>query len=529
MAFSITPEQAHEKRWWTLGALCLSLSIIGIDNTILNVALPSIVKSVGAEGSQLQWIVDSYVIVFACLLLTAGTLGDKLGRKRMLLIGLALFGGFSAVAALSDSANTLIIFRALMGIGGAFIYPSTLSILTNTFTGKERAKAIGIWAGVSGLGIAIGPLAGGILVEHFFWGSVFLVNVPICVLAIVMTMAVVPESRDTSDNHLDPLGAVLSILGLSGVLLAIIEAPERGWGDSIVIAGFLLGASFLVGFAVWERRAAHPMLDVSFFKDPRFTAASGTITLTFFALFGSTFLLTQYFQFVLGYSPLKAGMMTAPVAIGIMLAGTNAPKIAARIGTKYTVVLGLVVLSLVLMSYASTALMSSVLWGSLVRVVFGLGMGTIMAPATESIMSSLPRNKAGVGSAVNDTTRQTGGALGVAVIGSIFAARYHHLISPPAGLTAAAEAAVRDSIGQARGVAAQPGVPAALADQIREAASSAYVGGMQLAVFVGAGITLFAAVIAWKYLPTRSASPEQQAAEELELAERGQATVEALV
>ena len=464
-----------------------------------------------AEGSQLQWIVDSYVIVFACLLLTAGTLGDKLGRKKMLLIGLGLFGVFSALAATSDSATGLIAYRALMGIGGAFIYPSTLSILTNTFTGKERAKAIGIWAGVSGLGIAIGPLAGGILVEHFFWGSVFLVNVPICIIAIVMSFMVVPESRDRSETRLDPIGAVLSILGLSGLLLAIIEAPERGWTDGIVLGGFALGIAFLIGFGLWEKNSAHPMLDVTFFRNPRFTAASATITLTFFALFGSTFLLTQYFQFVLGYSPLKAGMLTAPVAIGIMVAGPNAPKIARRIGTKYTVVLGLIVLSIVLMSYASTTIMSSVLWGSLVRIAFGLGMGTVMAPATESIMGALPLNKAGVGSAVNDTTRQTGGALGVAVIGSIFAARYHHLIEPPAGLPAAADAAIRDSIGQARGVAAQPGMPAELAKSIREAASSAYVGGMQLAVFVGAGITLMAAVVAYKYLPSVAHSDDDEA------------------
>ena len=504
MPLVMTPEQAHERRWWTLGALCLSLSIIGIDNTILNVALPKIVGSVGAQGSQLQWIVDSYVIVFACLLLTAGTLGDKLGRRKILLVGIVLFGAFSLAASTAHSANALIAFRALMGLGGACIYPSTLSILTNTFSGQERAKAIGIWAGVSGLGIAIGPLAGGILLEHFYWGSVFLVNVPICVIAFVYSFLVVPESVDRVDHRLDPLGALLSILGLSGLLLAIIEAPERGWTDPLVLGGFAAGFAMFALFAWWERRIDHPMLDVTFFRNPRFTAASATITLTFFALFGSTFLLTQFYQFVRDFSPLKAGMMTAPVALGIVIAGPSAPNLVRRIGTKYTVILGLLIVSVVLVSYASPTLTGSILWGSLIKVVFGLGMGTVMAPATESIMGSLPLAKAGVGSAVNDTTRQTGGALGVAVIGSIFAARYHHLITPPAGLPPAADAAIRDSIGRAQYVAAQPGVPPAMSQQIRDAAASAYIGGMQLAVCVGAAITLFAALIAYRYLPARA-------------------------
>ncbi|MEZ5322090.1 MAG: MFS transporter [Microthrixaceae bacterium] len=520
MSFAITPEQAHEKRWWTLGALCLALSIIGIDNTILNVALPKIVESVHAEGSQLQWIVDAYVIVFACLLLSAGTLGDKLGRKKTLLAGLAVFGLFSGLAATASTANGLIAFRALMGIGGALIFPSTLSVITNTFTGVERAKAIGIWAGVSGLGIAIGPLAGGLLVEHFFWGSVFLVNVPIVIIALVACYLVVPDSRDDADAHLDPVGALLSIVGLAALLYGIIEAPAEGWTDTKVLVGFAVGLAFGVGFFMWERRATHPMLDVTFFGDARFTAASATITLTFFALFGSTFLLTQYFQFVLGYSPFKSGMLTAPVAIGIMIAGPYAPRIVQRIGTKYTVMIGLFIVTGVLMSYASETLMSSVLWGSVVRFAFGLGMGTVMAPATESIMASLPLNKAGVGSAVNDTTRQAGGALGVAVIGSIFAARYHGLITPPKGLPHVADAAIRDSIGKALYVAADRRVPAPLARQIEYAASRAFVGGMQLAVFVGAAICLLAVGLAWRYLPMRTMNAEQAAAEAALLAER---------
>ena len=425
---SLTVEQAYDKRWWTLGVLCASLSVISIDNTILNVALPNIVDNLGASGSDLQWIVDAYVVVFAGLLLTSGALGDKFGRKLMLTGGLALFAATSAFAAFSGSPGALIGARGLMGIAGAAIFPSTLSILTNTFEGPERGRAIGIWAAVSGLGIAVGPLLGGFLLEHFWWGSVFLVNVPIALGAIVAGRFLVPETVGERDRPLDPMGSLLSIVGLTGVLYAIIEAPGAGWLAPETLIPGAIGVAVLAAFVVWELRNPHPMLDVSFFSNPRFSAASATITLVFFALFGSTFLLTQYFQFVLGYSPLKTGMLTAPVALGIMTAGPLAPRLVEKVGTKLVVLAGLFVVGVALLCYGSEFLMESVPLGMGVRLIFGWGMGLVMPPATESIMGSLPRARAGVGSAVNDTTRQTGGALGVAVIGSIFAAQYLSLI-----------------------------------------------------------------------------------------------------
>src|SRR3954451_18700396 len=353
-----------DRRWWVLGVLCLSLTVISIDNTILNVALPSIVESLNAQGSELQLLIDGYTVVFACLLLTAGSLGDKLGRKGILTIGLAAFGTFSAAAAFSQTSHQLILARALMGIGGACIYPSTLSILTNTFLDpRERGRAIGIWAGVSGLGVAIGPLAGGLLLEHFWWGSVFLVNLPICVTAIVLGRFLVPTTPKDEDHSLDPLGALLSIVGLVGLLYAIIEVPDRGWSDATVLTSLTVGIVFLGAFGWWEHRIAHPMLDLAFFKNPRFSAASATITMTFFALFGSTFLLTQYFQFVLLYSPLKAGMLTAPVAVGIMATAPQAPKLVERIGTKLVVVIGLLVVATGLFLYSVEAVMSSIVGG----------------------------------------------------------------------------------------------------------------------------------------------------------------------
>lgn len=505
---SLTVEEAYDKRWWTLGVLCASLSVISIDNTILNVALPKIVDNLGASGSDLQWIVDSYVVVFAGLLLTSGALGDKFGRKRMLTIGLALFAATSAYAAFSGSPGGLIGARGLMGVAGAAIFPSTLSILTNTFEGPERGRAIGIWAAVSGLGIALGPLLGGFLLEHFWWGSVFLVNVPIALGAIVAGRFLVPETIGERDRPLDPMGSVLSIAGMTGLLYAIIEGPSAGWLSIQTLIPAAIGLGILVAFVMWELRNPHPMLDVSFFANPRFSAASATITLVFFALFGSTFLLTQYFQFVLGYSPLKTGMLTAPVAIGIMTAGPLAPRLVEKIGTKLVVLAGLFVVGGSLLAYGSEFLMESVPLGMGVRLIFGWGMGLVMPPATESIMGSLPRERAGVGSAVNDTTRQTGGALGVAVIGSIFAAQYRAVVKIPADLPLQVREGMADSIGSGLRIAREMGLPASDILRVHDAAAPAFVSGMQLAVVVGAVIVAMAAVVAWKYLPAREAAPD---------------------
>jgi EmrB/QacA subfamily drug resistance transporter len=487
--------------------LCLSLMVIGVDNTILNVALPSIVRELHAQGSALQWIIDAYTIVFAGLLLTAGSLGDRYGRKKALTFGLVLFGAFSALASQSRSATMLMVCRGLMGIGGAFIFPTTLSILTNVFTGRERARAIGVWAGVSGLGIVVGPLGGGLLLEHYSWGSVFLVNVPLCTLAIVLGRFLIPDSRDPEEGKLDPVGALLSIGTLMTLLYGIIEGPDLGWTDPKVVGGLGTGLVLLALFGAWELRTAHPMLDVRIFANPRFSAASGAITLTFFALFGSTFLLTQYFQFVLGYSPLKAGMLTAPVAVGIMACAPLAPRLVDRFGTKRVVTGGLLIVASSLAAYASDTLMSSAVLGGLVRIIFGAGMGFTTAPATESIMGSLPPGKAGVGSAVNDTTRQTGGALGVAVIGSIFASRYHRVVdATPAVkmLPASVREPVRDSIGKALEAARQ--LPPAEARIAVTVARHAYVVAMRLAYGIGSGVVLTAAFIAWRYLPARAAA-----------------------
>jgi EmrB/QacA subfamily drug resistance transporter len=495
------PAAVHERRWWILGVLSCCVIVIGVDNTILNVALPSIVRGLGASGSELQWMVDAYTLVFACLLLTAGSLGDRYGRRRALLFGLLWFAVFSGLAATASSPTMLIGARALMGVGGAFIFPTTLSILTNTFTDpRERARAIGVWAGTAGLGIALGPIAGGLLVEHFGWAAVFLVNIPICITAAFLASRLIPDTRNPEESPLDPIGATLSVVGLVGLLLGIIEAPNRGWTAPLVLGGFLVGLGFLAAFAWWERRAERPMLDVRFFRNPRFSAASATITLAYFSLFASTFLLTQYFQFILGYSPLKSGLMLTPVALGLMIGSPIAPRLVQRVGTTRVVVPALCVVSACVACYASDTLMSSFVIGFVVRLVYGVAMGMTTAPVTESIMGSLPPGRAGVGSAVNDTTRQTGGALGVAVLGSILAARFHQQMDA-ARLPAPLRHASRDSIGVALAVAGR--LSGRLAAQLHAVARHAFLSGTRLTFVAATIVVLAAAAIAARFLPAR--------------------------
>ena len=507
------PDLIERRRWLTLGVLCLSLMVIAVDNTILNVAIPTLARTralggLSASASQLQWIVDAYTVVFAGLLLTAGSLGDRFGRYKGLTLGLTVFGLGSMASALAPSAGVLIVTRSLMGIGGAFIMPSTLSILTNVFTNPlERGKAIGIWAGVAALGIGLGPLTGGFLLSHYWWGSVFLVNAPIVVLALVGGYFLIPESWDPSAPRLDPLGALLSISGLVAVLWAVIEAPIHGWGSGSILAGFAVGAGLLAAFMAWELHSSSPMLDIRFFHNPRFSAASGAVTLTFFALFGSIFLLTQYLQSVLGYSTLKAGAVLLPQAALMMIAAPLSSSLVQKVGSKIVVASGLGVVAVALLLFDTLAVDSSTLHVILVGMVLGVGMANVMAPATESIMGSLPRAKAGVGSAVNDTTRQVGGAVGVAVLGSILSSRYTSLVTAglrggvPADVLARARNNIGGAVSTGRGLQT---AHAPYADHVLQSAKSAFVSGMHVSVLVAAAVTVVAAAGVAKWLPARA-------------------------
>jgi EmrB/QacA subfamily drug resistance transporter len=495
--------EGYERRWWILGVLCLSLLVIGLDNTILNVALPTLVRDLGASTSQLQWIVDAYTLVFAGLLLTAGSLSDRYGRRTALASGLVIFGVGSLASAFAGSASTLIFTRALMGVGGAFIMPSTLSILTNVFPAEERGRAIGIWAGVSGLGIGIGPVVGGWLLTHFWWGSVFLVNVPVVIFALIAGRLIIPNSKDPSAPRLDPVGASLSIVGLVSLVFGIIEAPSHGWTDPLILAAFGIALIALTAFIAWERWSDHPMLNLEFFKNARFTAANISVTLVFFALFGSLFFLTQYLQFVLGYSALQAGYRVAPIALVLIVVAPITGRLVNRLGNKVLVTAGMSVVAGGLW-FLSTVTITSGYGHVLISImILGSGMALAMTPATESIMGSLPLAKAGVGSAMNDTTRQIGGALGVAILGSVFASAYTATLEPwLAGLPANAATAAQSSVGSAIQIGNQIGGVAGAA--LVTAAKSSFIHAMDRGLAVGAVVALVGAVVALVWLPKRA-------------------------
>jgi EmrB/QacA subfamily drug resistance transporter len=500
--------RSFRQRWWILAVLCLSLLVIIVDNSILNVALPRLQRDLHATFSQLQWMVDSYTLVFACLLLSAGSLGDRFGRKGALQLGMVIFGTGSLLSAFATTPSHLILTRGLMGIGGAFIMPSTLSLITNVFPPEERGRAISYWAAIAGIGVALGPVSGGLLLERFYWGSIFLVNLPIVAVALVAGGFLLPKSSDPAHPRLDLVGATLSITGLLALVYGIIDGPLDGWGSGRIVLAFVSAAVLLGTFGWWESHTSHPMLNVAFFRNPRFSAASSGLMLIFFAMFGATFLLTQYLQFVMGYSPLRAGTALLPWAAIMLVAAPASARLAERFGTKRVVGAGLsfATLSLLLMS-TLPATHIGYLRDVIPRLVLlAFGMGLTMAPATESIMGSLPRAKAGVGSAMNDTTRQVGGALGVAVVGSVMTSVYGSRVA--AAITGAHIPVGAKLLGQARqdlatalAIVTNKHVPAAVQTKLIPQINGAFVAGMHRGVLFAAAATLLGVLIVLRYLP----------------------------
>jgi EmrB/QacA subfamily drug resistance transporter len=493
----------YQRRWWILAVLCTSLMIVIVGNTALNIAIPTLSRSLGASTSQLQWMVDGYSLIFAGLLLSAGALGDRYGRRGALQFGLVVFLSGSVFAAFTPHAWAIITGRVVMGIGAAFVMPATLSILTNVFPPHERTKAIAVWAGISGAGAAIGPIASGLLLQHFWWGSVFLVNVPIIVAALVAGRILLPTSRDPDQPRLDPIGALLSIAGLCALVYAIIEAPSHGWASSSSALWFAAAAVLLAAFLAWELRVSEPMLNLRYFLDRRFSTASGGISLIYFAMFGTFFLITQYFQLVLGYGTLEAGLKQGPMALVMVAVAPQTPRLAARIGSNRSVALGLagVSLGLLLFSRMQPDTVYPVLL--LPMITLATGMALTISPLTASIMSAVPMGKAGVGSAMNDTTRELGGALGVAVLGSLVASRYDSrlssaLTSVPASVRPAARSSLSGALRVARQMGGAPGA------QLANAARHAYVSGMSVAALVAACVAAVASVVVYRLLPAHT-------------------------
>jgi len=497
--------------------LCLAALIINLDTTIVNVALPSLVRQIGATTTGLQWVVDAYNLVFAALVLAAGGLSDRLGRKGMLLAGLAVFGAASLAGSFATTVGQLIAARAVMGLGAAMMFPSTLSLLTNVFTERrERAVAIGVWGASAGVGVALGPIAGGWLLERFWWGSIFLFMVPIAVVVGLLVAWRVPTSRDPRTPPVDWRGLVLSAAGMSLIVYAIIQAPGWGWASPATLSVLAAGAAVLGALMAAERRTASPMIDTSLFRNPRFTAAAGSVAIAFFALLGFIFLMTLYFQVVRGYSPLTTGVRLLPVAASVGVASVVGTRLAVRIGNKVIVGGGMLFFAAALLWIATFNRGTSYAIIAASMVVLGIGMGFTQAPATEAIMGAVPEQKAGIASAVNGSTRLFGGTLGVAVIGSTAASLYTSRLAAllPPGLPDGVLTAARGSVGGAA-IAAQHLAEAGFtraARALNDAAVLAFVHSLTGACLVAAAVAAVGALLALTLLPNR---PRAQQAEAL--------------
>jgi EmrB/QacA subfamily drug resistance transporter len=494
------------RRWLALSVLCVSMLLVNLDNTVLNVALPTLVRVLNAASTQLQWIVDCYIIAYAGLVLVGGSLADRIGRKRTFLAGLVVFAAGSAWAAFSGSVGMLIAARTGMGIGGALMGPSSLSIVTDMFRdASERQRAIGLWAGTSGLGAALGPIVGGLLLSRFWWGSVFLINVPIAAIGVAFGILLVPDSKKAAALRPDLAGAALSITGLGLLLWAIIEAPLLGWSSSLVI-GVGLGALVALGvFVAWERASSHPMLRLDFFASRRFSVAISSTGLANFGLYGALFLVTQFLQFDLAYTPLQAGLRILPAAGVIAVVSAGAAVFVRLAGTRFTVAAGLLIIAVGLWVDSSLSVTSD--YGDILlgMVLLGVGAGLAIPAGIESVMGSLPRGDTGVGSAANGAFVQTGGALGVAVIGSLLATRYQGRMTAavaPYRIPHAIHATILGSIGGALDVAAHLG--GTFGTLLAHVARSAFISGANLGLRTSAVVALAGSLIALAALPSRA-------------------------
>ncbi|MER7708678.1 MFS transporter [Kitasatospora sp. NPDC097605] len=502
------PEAIHRRRWAILGTLVLALLVVVLDNSILNVAMKTIASpaptGIGASQSDLEWSINSYTLVFAGLLFTSGLLGDRFGRKRALLAGMVVFGVASLLSALAATPGELIGYRALMGVGGALAMPATLAIIMNVFERSEQPKAIGIWAGAVGLAIAIGPITGGLLIEHFWWGSVFLVNVPIVIVALIAMAVLVPESKDPNPGRMDPVGVLLSIIGLVALIYGIIKGGELADFTAVEAWGpVLLGLAALTAFVLFERRTTHPALDVDWFRNKVFSASVVVVGVVFFALMGVSFFGVFYIQSVRGYSALEAGVLMLPLAAAQLVFAPRARLVVDRFGIRATCAVGMLFIAAGFLGYlllgATTPIWVLVVLG----LLMGTGMAHVMPPITVAIMGSLPREKAGAGSAVNNTFRQVGGSLGVAVLGAVLSTVYRDGVSDELARLPGPE--LREKAGES--LEATLAVAARLGDRGKELigpANDSFIHAMHVVAGLSAGITLAGALLAWFLLPGKA-------------------------
>jgi EmrB/QacA subfamily drug resistance transporter len=512
--FAITD---HNRRWWTLGAMCFALFMIMLDNTVVNVALPSIQRGLHATTSALEWTVNAYTLTFAVTLVTAGRLGDIFGRRRMFLFGVALFGISSFLIGLAQSDDWLVAFRALQGIGSGFMMPATLSIITNTFDADERGRAIGTWAGVSAMALAIGPVVGGFLVQEVSWQSIFFLNVPVAALAIVVTLLAARESRDeTAPREVDVPGVVSLTVGLAALVLGLVQSNEWGWGSARVIGLFALALLALGAFVAIERSRRAPMIDFTFFRARSFLGANVVAFIVSFAMLAMFFFLALYMQDILRYTPLQAGVRFLPSTVVIMITAPIAGRLADRVGSRPLMTIGLVLVSFSLFWLTGITTHSTYGFLSVSFVVMGLGMGLVMSPMSTAAMNSVDRTKAGVASGVLSMTRMVGGTFGVAVMGAIIATLGRsHLTTLLPHVSAATRSKLASGLGSG---ASGAGLPAG----VRAAMSQTYVYALSNALYVAGAISLLGALLAWTLVTAKprdaSAAPPRGTAADADAA-----------
>ncbi len=494
---------AYDRRWWALGCLCLSLVLIVANNSSLNVNLPVLQRALGSSNSGLQWLVDAYSLVFAGLLLPAGALADRYGRKTALQLGLIVVGLASLTAMVCSTTSEVIVCRAVMGAGAAFIMPGTLSILTNIFPPQERGKAIAIWAGFAGFGGVLGLVASGFLLDRFYWGSAFFINVPIILLALGAGYFLVPNSKDPADTVLDPLGVVLVVSGLLVLLYGVIDGPDAGWMTPPILVSLLIGAALLVMFVMWELRTANPMLDVRLFRNRSFAVGSGTITLQYFALYGLFFIFAQYLELAKGYAPLKTAVAQLPIGLLMMVGAPMSARMVTRFGPRAVVGSGLLFTATGL-GVLATAKPGTIIWVLVgAEILIGLGIGQTTAPSTTLIMSAVRTSKSGVGSAVNDVSRELGGALGIAVLGSVLNQAYRGKIAArlPPGLPPRVIADAHKSVTDALLDITNPKIhlPAQLVTPLINAVRTTFADGFGFAMLGGAAMLVVCSAMVWTF------------------------------
>jgi MFS transporter, DHA2 family, multidrug resistance protein len=495
-----------KREWIALGVMCFTVLLISLDQTILNVALPTLVRDLHPTSSGLQWIADSYTLTTAVFLLFGGALGDRFGRRRLFLIGVAIFGAGSFGCALVHSSGPLIAARAVMGFGAALLMPATLAIIASTFSGRRRARAIGIWAGVGGIGAAAGPLLGGWLLQHFWWGSVFLINVPVAIAAFVGGVFALGESRASERPNLDPVGVVLSSLGLTALTYGFIVSSTDGWASTQVVVALVLAVVLLTVFILWDGRRSNPFLDLGLFRNRTFSSALGAVTAVFFVMFGVSYLASQYIQFVQGADPFEVGIRFIPSAAATILGSNLAARLAARFGLRTIMLVGMGLVTCGLVAFSTLSVASGILPVTIAFVLVGFGMGLTIAPASNAIVGTLPPDKIGAGSGVRATVQLLGGAFGVAIVGSLAAGVYRSSIQkafdgPLRHVPTASRTAIQSQIGDAVSRAAT--FPHQLGQATKEAANQAFVQGLHLAALVGLGVMCVALLTTAIYVPTR--------------------------